>query len=240
MRKKIAYLLQRFPHYSETFILREMDWLLTSGMDIQVYSLLSPRPGPVHAQAGIFLSRTHYSPFLSRAVLQAQWRFLRHHPRRYARALGTTIRLTVHEPRVLIRALALFPKSVFFAADMQARGIDHAHAHFAYLGGIMAAAIAQLLDISYTIHPHAFDLFMRDARDVRAELEGAYKVIAISEYNREYLTRLFPSRDPADFPLIHCGVDTEDYRPIHPIRRSTKPLSILAVGRLVKKKDSNI
>lgn len=232
---KVAYVLHRFPSVSETFVLLELCWIRRHFEAMHVFSLLPPKPGPIHEEAKEWLPVTEYSALLSWDVLGANAGFLRRSPRRYLRALVRTIRQTYREPAVLLLALALFPKSVYFARRMQELEIAHLHAHFVWLGGIAAGVAADLLGLTYTIHAHAFDIFERNRHDVQAELEGAAKIITISSYHRSTLASLCPERDPEDIQIVHLGVDTDRFRP--PAEApSDEPLSILSIGRLVEKK----
>ena len=54
-----------------------------------------------------------------------------------------------------------------------------------------------LLDVSFTIQPHAHGLFMRNRRDVRRELENASGIITISTYHRAYIAEMCPGIDGA-------------------------------------------
>ena len=61
---RVAFLLERFPVVSETFLLTEMRGLQDAGHDVDVVSHHRPRPGePVHAEVGRsgLLDRTHYA-----------------------------------------------------------------------------------------------------------------------------------------------------------------------------------
>jgi colanic acid/amylovoran biosynthesis glycosyltransferase len=61
---RVAFLLERFPVVSETFLLTEMRGLQRAGHVIDVVSHHRPRPGePVHAEVGRsgLLDRTHYA-----------------------------------------------------------------------------------------------------------------------------------------------------------------------------------
>jgi colanic acid/amylovoran biosynthesis glycosyltransferase len=232
---KVAYILHRFPHLTETFIMREMYWIRRHAVDVQIYSLLNPRPSPVHQQAQELLPSVHYSPFISWKVLRAQIDSVKRSPSRYFRAWAKTIWQTYREPGVLLRALAIFPKSVYFARQMEELDVDHVHAHFAWLEGIAAGIVSDLTDITFTIHPHAFGLFGRNQRDVRSELENATQVVTISEYHREYIAALCPRIDLDAIKVVHCGLDTGRFRSTS--RDSAGgPVRILAVGSLIEKK----
>lgn len=232
---RVAYILHRFPHLTETFIMREMYWIRQHDVEVQIYSLLNPRPSPVHQQAMELLPCVHYSPFFSWEVLRAQIGSLQRSPGRYFLALAKTIWQTYREPGVLLRALAIFPKSVHFARQMEELHVDHVHAHFAWLEGIAAGIVSDLTGITFTIHPHAFGLFGRNQRDVRSELENATQVVTISEYHREYIAALCPHIDLDAIKVVHCGLDTSQFRST-PSDSAGGPVRILAVGSLIEKK----
>ncbi len=232
---KVAYLLHRFPYLTETFIVREMYWIRKCDVEIHIFSLLNPRVEPVHEQAQQLLPYVRYSPFLSFGVLKAQFHFFWRSPRRYCRALMKTIQQTYREPGVLLRALILFPKSVYFAQQIEAIGIDHIHAHFVWLEGIAAGIVSELTSITFTINPHAFDLFERNQRNVRSELENASKIVTVASYHRAYIADLCPTLDVNDIEVIHCGLETERFQPTDQ-QPPDGPLRILSVGRLIEKK----
>jgi colanic acid/amylovoran biosynthesis glycosyltransferase len=232
---RVAYLLHRFPYLSETFVMRELYWIREHDVDVYIFSLLRPKRGPIHEQAKSLLPYVRYSPFLSYEVSKAQLHFLRRSPGRYLRAFWRIIWQTYREPAVLLLMLALFPKSVYFAQQLEQLDIDHVHTHFVWIGGIAAGVAADLLGISFSIHPHAFDLFSRNQRDVRRELEHASKIITISDYHRSYIAQLCPSIRPADIAVVHCGLETERFTPVVRPAQSG-PIQILSVGRLLEKK----
>ncbi|MBN1427329.1 MAG: glycosyltransferase family 4 protein [Anaerolineae bacterium] len=231
----IAYLLHRFPHLTETFIVRELHGIRECDIGIEIFSLLNPRPGIVHEDVRELLPLAHYSAFLSKEVIGAQLYFIKKCPRRYLRAFLKAIRLSYQEPGLLIRTLLIFPKSVYFARQMQAMGIRHIHAHFAWLGGIAAAIIAHLLGITYTVHPHAFDLFTRKPEAVRMLLEDASQIVTISEYHRDYIVSICPQKTSDDIMVVHCGLDVAQFKTDRKVANNVEPL-ILSVGSLIEKK----
>lgn len=232
---KVAYILHRFPSLTETFILREMCRIREERVEINIFSLLPPKHTTVHEQATEWLPVTHYGPYLSLKVLKAQLHFLRRSPRRYLRALAKTIWQTYREPVVLLGVLALFPKIIFFARQMEELEIDHIHAHFVWLGGIAAGVVADVLDITFTIHPHAFGLFERNQQNVRIELENASKIVTISNYHRTYIAKLCAGIDSEDIELVHLGVDTDHFRPASKLS-NRRSIRILSIGRFIEKK----
>ncbi len=233
---RIAYILSRFPHLTETFILREMVLLRQTGHEVHVFSLFDPLPYPVHQQAKTMLPYTHYSPLLrSRELVAANLRFLLRTPLRYGRALWHAVTLSRHESPILARALLLFPKAVYFARVMQQLGVEHVHAHFVWVNGIAAQVAADLIGVTVSLHPHAFGLFMRDPRDVSRQLALADGVITVSEYHRRFIADLCPRWSPAEIAIVHYGVDPREFTPRRPESQG-EPIRILSVGSLTAKK----
>ncbi|GAB4534125.1 MAG: glycosyltransferase family 4 protein [Anaerolineae bacterium] len=233
---KVAYLLTRFPYLTETFILREMLELRNLGVDVRVFSVLPPLPTPVHRQVQEMMPYVHYSPYLlSVRLILAQLHFLLRSPLVYLGALVRAVWQTVSEPSVMFRVLMIFSKSVFFAKQMQDLEIDHIHAHFVWINGIAAQIASDLTGITFSLHPHAFGLFMRDQKSVRRQLELADGIVTVSEYHRQYIAKLCPRWSPEDVRIVHYGLDTREFTPAHvPAQDGT--VRIISVGSLIEKK----
>jgi len=234
---KVAYILREFPSISETFILREMYWIRQQGIEVHIYALFPPpdHHSPIHKQARELLPVTHYSAYLNWEVIKAQFCFLGRSPFRYLRALSKTIWHTCREPGVLLRALAIFPKSVRYALQMEEAGIRHVHAHFVWLEAISASIVTDLLDITFSICPHAFGLFRRNHRDLRLQLENASQVVTVSAYNQAYIDGLCPHISADGVELVRCGLEANRWQP--PSRpKDNRPVQILSLGRLIRKK----
>lgn len=232
---RVAYILHRFPHLTETFIIREMYWLRSHDVDLTIYSLMRPKSERAWRQTRDLLPLAIYAPVFSREVLRSQLTYLARRPLRYLRALWRVIQQTYQEPRVMLLMVALFPKVVHFAHQMKVEGIDHIHAHFAWIEGIAAGVVKDLNGTSFTVHPHAFGLFTRPRGDVRRELENASAVVTISEYHRTYISDLAPDIPEEDIHVVHCGIEPDLIQP-PTARPGSEPLRIVSVGRAVQKK----
>ncbi|KAA3660724.1 MAG: colanic acid biosynthesis glycosyltransferase WcaL [Calditrichaeota bacterium] len=233
---KVAYILHRFPYITETFIMREMYWLRKCNVDVTIFSLLSPVHKIVQEQAKELLPVTYYSAFISPKVIKAQFYFLLRSPVRYFKAFFNMIRQTFREIPVLLRVLLLFPESVYFAQQMEIMGIEHIHAHFVWLEGIAAGIVKDLVGISFTIHPHAFGLFMRNQKNVRTELQNASGVVTVSTHHTEYIANLCPKISQNEIDIVHYGLEVDRYIPGPKQEQNGKAIRIVAVGDLREKK----
>lgn len=230
MNGKIAYIMSRFPHLSETFILREMNELARYGWDIALYPLILQRQSVVHAEAQQWISDARYVPFFSKAVLAANLQ-ASFPPHRYLRLWRQTLLENRHRPNFLLRSMALLPKAFQMAQLMQKEGITHIHAHYATHPALVAWLIHQMTGISYSITVHAHDIFVRTPM-LSTKLRDAKFIAAISEFNREYLGNLIGSWVRDKTYIVHCGVTPRTYQ------ARTRPLAdnerfeIINVGSL--------
>ncbi|MGH2522290.1 MAG: glycosyltransferase [Anaerolineales bacterium] len=115
-------------------------------------------------------------------------------------------------PNFLLRAMALLPKAVYATRLMQREGIRHIHAHYATHPAFVAWVIHRLTGIRYSITVHAHDIFVHTAM-LATKLREAAFVVAISEYNREYLARVVGEWVRDKIHLVHCGITPDAYRP---------------------------
>src|SRR5512143_3612650 len=115
MPGKIAYVVSRFPHLPETFILREMISLEQLGWQIELYPLILQRQELVHPEARPWLIRAHAAPWASLDLWKANAVTLLRRPRKYLSLFGRTLRENFRSPKFLVRALLLFPRAVWMA-----------------------------------------------------------------------------------------------------------------------------
>ncbi len=236
---KIAYILLHFPYPTETFVAEEIAALRTQGTNVQIVSLLGPGKGVVQPLSQRLLRHTWYAPGLwSPKLWIAQGFFLFQQPRQYAALLSRLIRQPYPKRflPLLLKRLVIFLKAIATAYHLRTSSIQLLHAHFAWLPGAAAWIIARLLGLPFTVTVHAYDLYY--SNDLLTLVIGeAERVIAISEYNREYV--MAQGNCPREaVTVIHCGVNfAEIPARTTPRRRPPgEPLRILSVGSLVPKK----
>ena len=105
--------MSRFPHLPETFILREMNALKEFGWEIALYPIIVQQQDVVHDEARPWIAEARDIPFLSLAVLGANFRVLFRHPRKYLQVFWRSLWDNRSSPKFLVRALVMFPKAVF-------------------------------------------------------------------------------------------------------------------------------
>lgn len=228
---KIAYIMSRFPHLPETFILREMSEMERQGWDIALYPLIKQEQAIIHPEAARWIPKARYLPFFSLGILAANGRSFLRAPLRYLRLWGRVFYENLSSPNFLARAVVLLPKTVYTAEQMVAEGVSHVHAHYATHPALVAWIIHELTGNSYSVTIHAHDIFMRTAM-LPTKMRNATFIASISEYNRDYITQLVGPEVYPKTHIIHCGIVPENYTTQATSHKVGERLEIIAVGSL--------
>ena len=190
---RVAYLVSRFPLTTETFIVRELDRVAqVPDMDVELLSLFPAGEQVVHEEARRWVGRARRASLLRGAFACA--RELVRAPRTVVRIVARVVADHVAEPRVLAKALVTTVLAFDHAAIVRRRKVDHLHAHFATYPALAAWVISGLTGISYSVTPHAHDIFVSQ-RGLRTRLGDAAAVVAVSDYHWRFLQHFGASPD---------------------------------------------
>lgn len=221
----IAYILKRFPRFSETFILNELLAHQAAGASLRVYSLLDPPEEPRHAR----LSQLEAPVTILKALGKGPDGVI---------APEDTPLFSGKSPQ---KVGSLQRKSEAVAQDARARGISHFHAHFGSDSTTVACLAARALGGTYSFTAHAKDIFHTyvtpeaDAEMRRARLREAAFVATVSDYNARHLSNLCPE---AKIVRLYNGIDLGAFAPVDPAVQV--PGHLIAVGRMVEKKGFDV
>jgi colanic acid/amylovoran biosynthesis glycosyltransferase len=234
---RVAYLVSRFPHVSETFIAREITAVgAQPELDVELRSLFPPKDPTVHPVALPWLARLR-RPTPADALAGVLWWLLRR-PFRLASSVGVIVAAHARHPGRLARALATVPLAAAHARELSAKnGIDHVHAHYATYPLLAAWICARLVGLPYSFTAHAHDLFV-DQSFLRRGMADACFAIAISDFNRQALER-YGQGTPVH--VVHCGIDVSTYR-FRPRALSAggRPVRVLCVASLQEHKGHRV
>ena len=236
VRTPVAVLVTRFPRIAETFILREINELERLGQPVVLVPLLRNHSLVVHEEAKPWMGRALFMPLMSLAILRANVVRLVREPRRYLGLLLTLIVQTMIRPSVMLRTIALFPKSVYLASHLRKLGIRHAHAHFAVHPATMAYIIASLSDITFSFTIHGPDVFVHRLL-LREKIAKAKFVRAVSTFIKAFVSGLYPDESEGKIEVVHVGVNPDVYvdAALNSTRRSPRN-QILSVAALTEAK----
>jgi glycosyltransferase involved in cell wall biosynthesis len=223
---RIAYVVKRYPRFSETFVVNEILAHEAAGHSVEIFSLYPPND-------------THFQDTIARVRA----------PVSYLNADGLK---AVELWNELERAADVLPglwsglagvrgaeaREVFQAARLarlaRERGIGLLHAHFATTATEVARLAARFARMPFTFTAHAKDIFHEsaDADDLRRKLAGAVRVITVSDFNVALLQRQF-GEAARHVTRLYNGIDLERFTFTPPDVRQPR---IAAVGRLIEKK----
>lgn len=232
MTNTIAYIVSRFPHLPETFILREMIQLEKLGWQVELYPLIIQRQTIVHEEARPWIARAHAVPWFSLGLLKANLIKMLRYPRQYLSLFLRVLQENIRSPKFLVRALLLFPRAVWMAERFNEQGIRHIHAHYATHPALVAWLINQLTGIRYSITVHAHDIFVEKPM-LATKLHDSVFVSSISEFNRRYLADMYGSWVNEKTRIVRCGIEPSYYQLSNSngVDKS-KRLEIISVGSL--------
>jgi len=230
---RVAYLTDRYPRTSETFIDREIDALRAQAVHVETFSLWRPTPSET-ANRGERDSTVYLRPARRLRVLAAHVNLFAGSPLRYLRTLGLALRMARRGFGGRAVQLRHFASAGFLARQLSARGLAHLHNHATGASCTVAMLAASLGDLhfSFTVHgPGVF--FAPAARHLDEKLRRALFVRCISYFCRSQCLIWAPPDRWAYMHVVHCGVDPERYA----VREHAGEGShLLFVGRLVAEK----
>lgn len=222
---RIAYVVKRYPRFSETFIVNEILQHESAGVDMEIFAL---RPGiDTHFQNIISEVRAPVN-YLPTGSVKSKVLWKRCHelaaefPSLWA-TLSNAKLATVDEAY----------QAVELAATARSKNISHLHAHFATSAATVSRLAAKIAGIEYSVTMHAKDIFHESVvqNDLRQKIEDAKFVVTVSDFNKQFLTKQFGHSEK--ILRIYNGLDLDLFG-FHKKAQNTR--SIISVGRLVPKK----
>jgi len=261
--KRIGYVLKGFPRLSELFIASEIRRLERLGVPLRIFVIKQSDEPVRHAIVSEIETRAEYLPPAGSvsSIALRHWlaqhfgsfapslrRLLRHRPLGVMHAAGLALRQAVRARRGL-RPRKLYAKEFLQAVALADRLLDapdvtHLHAHFCHGATTVTWLASVMTGLPFSFTAHAKDLYctsLNPAGLLRRKLAAASFVVTCTEANRQYL-RQFANGTP-----VHCvyhGLNAELARLLHTTTDAHRPdeatLSVLGVGRLVRKKGFDV
>jgi colanic acid/amylovoran biosynthesis glycosyltransferase len=207
--RSLIYVLDRFPSDTLNFIYNEIEALEAAGFSIELHSLLPAQNTPEEARP--FLARTdNLRPLPLRRLLAAWGYYLLRRPAELIKLMFDVTSET-ESPAKLGKSLAHLAFAVAFAHRVRDRR-EHIHAHFAFKASTAALAASRLNGNSYSLTAHgSATLYEPERFHLGPKVRGARFIVAVSEYNRRTLLRLFPDLDADRIVVNHCGIRLDQF-----------------------------
>jgi colanic acid/amylovoran biosynthesis glycosyltransferase len=220
--RKLGYLFERFPAFTQTFCARELAELYRQGISPPVYSIRRPTEAP---PANIPLENIpiYYLPDTN--------------------SLEFKIRTKLIAPRLKelwsgsgdLRDKGRFREAVYLGRKLKKAQVSHLHVHFAGLASRTAWWIKRLFGITYSFTGHANDIFCPkpEQRIGLADLlREASFVVVVSDFGANWLQRGFPE-SAHKIQRVYNGLDLSVFKQATP---GAEPVRLLSIGRLIEKK----
>ncbi len=238
---KVAYLVSRYPAVSHTFIMREVEALRQSGIEVHTFSIRrSLADQLLTAKDREEDSRT--SAILPAGLARLLWAHLTgvlNHPRGYFGALWTALRCRPPGLHAAIWYLFYFGEAGILAAKLRQRAIAHVHVHFANVAAVVAMLASQMSGITWSMTLHGLaDFGNPNSVCLSDRIRRATFVICVSDFGRAQAMLHVPPEMWAKIHVVRCGLDTERFVPHSEPRQQAgrEHFRLLSVGRLAPEK----
>lgn len=232
MKKKIAYIISRFPTVSETFILYEMIELTKLGMEIDIFPLIHQKGSVIHSEVETIAHKVHYPALFSLNTLRDHFFWFRKKPGIYLQTIIQALVKNLRSLKFLSRAIVVILLAAQAARKIDELGIQHIHAHSATHPTLMAYIVWRLTGVPYSFTAHSSDIYFNKTM-LSEKISRACFVVTISNYNVDFLKGISPDMPMAKTHVIHCGIDTAKFR-MEPVKHLDRSFNIICVGRLEK------
>lgn len=233
---KIAYVFTEVPQVAGMFPNAELDALAKRGVAIELFILRNRAPQTVEAKRIASTFVVHRSRYLlSLRLLGDLVSALVRRPGPFLSTGWCTVRDTISSPKILIKSLAILPKSIHFAAVARRRGITLVHAYWASLPAQGASVMGRFADLPFTTWAHAgSDIYNRNHQTdaaLRSRLREAGYVLTCNAANLGHFEKLLDATVLQKVELLTHGVDPERFQPVEGAS-GPEPGTVFAVGRL--------
>ncbi|UKO99540.1 glycosyltransferase [Nostoc sp. UHCC 0870] len=243
MSMSVAYVLKRYPRYSETFVVNEILAHEAAGLDINIFALRPP-------------SDTHFQNIISqvRAPVTYIRKPLQGRVSDSLNSLAPTAAsyfwAELQEASKVIpdfwsklafaqgeKASTVY-QAAWLAREVKLKGITHLHAHFGTVATSVARLASHFTGVPYTFTAHAKDIFHESVEfaDMERKLKDAARVVTVSDYNLKYLEKIY-NLAANQVQRIYNGLDLRQLQYSSPAER---PPLIISVGRLIEKKGLSV
>ncbi len=224
--KRIAYLFERFPAFTQTFCYREVRELLRQNAPLSLYALRRPTGEPEQIWDDDVLQRVVYLPEeaeltkeIDRAVRQREL------PERAVVAITDWARQTDF--------LRLY-QAAWLGSRLQEDGVEWIHAHFAGMAARTAFWLRKFFDLPFSFTAHANDIFVE--RPFAIGLDQLVEAASFIVTESDYAARFLQQRHPASAGRVHRVFNGLDLSLFAQSDLSASPPLLLSIGRLIEKK----
>ena len=230
----LAYVFERFPSFTQTFCVREIEQLERLGVRPIIFSIRDTRDEGIQHFPPELFERVHFLPEreeLKRLV--RTWKDEHALPRSAALVLRhwgeRSDKARIYEAAYIAKVLS----------DMGAKAPRHVHSHFVGIGARTCWWLRKFTGVTYSFTAHANDIFCQPDDETvpfASLFEEAALIVTVSDYTANQLRQRFRSA-ARRVKRVYNGLDLEPFKAARAqASRSLAAGGILSVGRSIEKK----
>jgi colanic acid/amylovoran biosynthesis glycosyltransferase len=230
----IAYVFERFPSFTQTFCVREIEQLQRLGVRPLIFSIRDTRDEAIRHFPDSLMQSVHFLPARDELIAKVkEWK----DDHSLSRAAALTLRHWGDQPdKARVYEAAYIAKVI---SDMGSDAPRHVHSHFAGVGARTCWWLRKFSGMSYSFTAHANDIFCAPEA-VPLPFESLFRdaslIVTVSDYTAEQLRQRFP-HSAARVQRVYNGMDLAPFQAARAMAdRSDSAGGILSVGRLIEKK----
>jgi colanic acid/amylovoran biosynthesis glycosyltransferase len=234
---RAAFIVNKFPELSETFILNQVTGLLDLGHEVRIFAKPEVVKGKLHPDVEKYnlLKRVHYRPEIPRSKAACRLKALKMVACNFIKNPSRTFKVL----KVFLCGPEKFSyKPFFFVLLVLRKDFDIIHCHFGPNGnlGIYIKKILPETKVVTTFHGYDVNSYPNTAgKDVYRELfEHGDLFTANTAFTKQQVVDL--GCDDGKIEILPVGVKLERFPFSERILSADEPVRILTVGRLVEKK----
>jgi glycosyltransferase involved in cell wall biosynthesis len=235
---RIAYLVSQYPAASHTFIRREVMGLRARGFEVVTFSIRPPTG--VSKLAEVDQRETaatwYVLPAAPARMARSHVKALLKRPLAYAGTLKRALGHRAPGLKGLVWSAFHFVESIDLAAELERRGVDHLHNHFANSGANVGYLAAHYLDLDWSLTLHGSSEFDYPAGLLLPEkLEAAQFVACVTHFGRAQAMRTVDPKHWHKFHIVRAGIEPPRMNGAEPISLPSRP-RLVCVARLSAEK----
>jgi colanic acid/amylovoran biosynthesis glycosyltransferase len=241
---RIAYLMSHYPAISHAFVLREVEHVRATGLEVDTLSIHRAADDELLSATDRSAAATTTSvlPTDARELLRAHASAFVRSPRRYLSTLALALRTGAPGLRDRLWHLFYFAEAMILLRHCRRARIAHLHAQFADSATDVAMLVTHYRrgqhvdghECTWSLAVHgSVEFYNVDRYALTDKLEDARFAVAISDFGRSQLMRLSDSSRWEHIHVVRCGVDLAVYEPPAERSGSADGAQVLFVGRLL-------
>lgn len=232
--QSLAYVFERFPSFTQTFCVREIEQLDRLGVQPLLFSIRDTRDEEIRHFPLALFDRVHFLPARDELKEKVRaWKNAHALPRAAALVLRhwgeRSDKARVYEAAYIAKVLA----------DMGHLAPRHVHSHFAGIGARTCWWLRKFTGVTCSFTAHANDIFCQPDDETvpfSSLFEDAALIVTVSDFTARQLRGRFPSA-AGRVKRVYNGLDLEPFKAARAqADRSRAVGGILSVGRLIEKK----